>query len=225
MFRDESAVDPNCFAVQLVNRGFIVLAPEVIGFGDRRLMRDMRKDPQKASSCVSLSGQLLMLGRTLAGLRVYEAMRSVDYLLTRNDIDFGRIGCMGFSSGGLIAAMSVALDHRIQATVLSAFASTLHGTLWSITHCIDNYLPAILSIADLPELIGLIAPRGLFVEAGTGDPLFPISSVEDAIKQLSSMFKNHDAAHKFDFDLFPGSHEVCGRRAYDWLETQLMFIQ
>lgn len=209
------------FALKLVQRGMIVVAPEIIGFGDRRLLVDKEKDPKKNSSCFSLASRLLLYGKTLAGLRIYEAIRSLDYLLTRKDVDPERIGCMGFSGGGLIASLASALDERIKATVICAFTSTFRGSLLAMNHCIDNYMPSILPYADLPELIGLIAPRALFVESGIHDPLFPVASVQEAIVKLKEIYQAEGTEGKFEVDLFPGKHEVSGRKSYDWLAEQL----
>lgn len=209
------------FAVELVRRGLIVIAPEMIGFGDRRLAADRVKDPRKASSCFALSSRLLLIGHTLAGLRVFEAMRVLDYLMGREEVDSERIGCMGFSGGGLIAALSAALDDRIKAVVLSAFTSTFRGSLLAMNHCIDNYLPSIMEHADLPELIGLISPRPLFVESGLEDTLFPRASVQDALTWLEQIYQQEEACGRLEADLFPGKHEVSGRKSYDWLAQRL----
>ncbi|MFD0676274.1 MULTISPECIES: dienelactone hydrolase family protein [unclassified Paenibacillus] len=209
------------FAVQLVQRGMIAIAPEILGFGDRRMLADSAKDPRKSSSCSSLSSRLLLYGRTVAGLRLFEAGRALDYLATREDVDTDRIGSMGFSGGGLLASLGSALDERIQAAVICAYTSTFRGSLLSMNHCIDNYLPSILPEADLPELIGLIAPRGLFVESGIHDPLFPIQSVREAVRVLNEIYEAEDAIERFEVDLFPGKHEVSGRRSYDWLANKL----
>ncbi|UJF35616.1 dienelactone hydrolase family protein [Paenibacillus hexagrammi] len=212
---------PQHYAVQLVKKGMVVIAPEIIGFGDRRLSSDMKKDPKKSSSCAPLASRLLMYGKTLTGLRIYEAMRSLDYLRTREEADAERIGTIGFSGGGLIASLSAALDDRIKAAVVCAFTSTFRGSLLSVNHCIDNYLPAILPYADLPELIGLIAPRALFVESGLDDPLFPAESVREAAVVLREIYESTGHKERLEVDLFPGKHEVSGRQSFDWLEKQL----
>ena len=209
------------FALELVRRGMIVIAPEIIGFGDRRLAADRAKDPRKASSCFALSSRLLLYGQTLAGLRIFEAARVVDYLISREEVDPERIGCMGFSGGGLIASLSAALDDRVKAVVLCAFTSTFRGSLLAMNHCIDNYLPSILERADLPELIGLIAPRPLFVESGLEDTLFPAASVQDALLQLERIYREEVAMDRLTADIFPGKHEISGRKSYDWLAQRL----
>ena len=62
----------NRFAVELVKRGLLVVIPEIMGFGVRRMAEEIEANPNY-SSCGTLSSQLLMFGRTLAGMRVYES--------------------------------------------------------------------------------------------------------------------------------------------------------
>lgn len=87
------------FAVALVKRGYVVAAPELLGFGDRRLEED-RDAPPGVSSCTKIAAHLLMVGKTLAGHRVYETTRVLDYVSTRPEVDSERIGSMGISGGG-----------------------------------------------------------------------------------------------------------------------------
>ncbi|MDG0811280.1 dienelactone hydrolase family protein [Cohnella rhizosphaerae] len=87
------------FAVELALRGFAVAVPELLGFGDRRLREDIEAGPG-VYSCFRIAAHLLMHARTLAGLRIAETLRAVDYMSARPECDAERIGCMGFSGGG-----------------------------------------------------------------------------------------------------------------------------
>ena len=146
------------FAVQLVRRGMVVIAPDVAGFGERRLAADLARNPEAANSCHRLSTQLLMHGKTLAGLRVAETLRALDYLAERPEVQPDRIGIMGFSGGGLISFLCAALDERIRAAVLAGYPNTFKDSIMAVQHCICNYIPGMLSHAELPEWIGLISP-------------------------------------------------------------------
>ncbi len=75
-----------------------VIAPELIGFGDRMLSRDKQND--MPCSCELMAVQLLMSGRTLAGLRIFETMRVLDLIDTYSDAQKDSTGIMGFSGGG-----------------------------------------------------------------------------------------------------------------------------
>jgi dienelactone hydrolase len=208
-------------ALELVRRGLVVIAPEVVGFGDRKLERDEKQSPALGNSCYNLSVSLLMSGKTTAGLRVYEAMRAVDYLAGREEVDADRIGTMGHSGGGVVASLSAALDERIKASVVGIYANTYRGSILAMRHCLCNYIPGILSHAEMPDLLSLIAPRALFIEAGVHDPIFPIETTREAVQQLNLLYESIGANAQLESDLFEGAHEVSGRKSFDWLAHML----
>lgn len=209
------------FAVQLVKRGMAIIAPDVIGFGERRLLADLAENPNAPSSCYQLSTQLMMLGKTLTGLRVTEALKAFNYLASRSEVDADRIGLMGFSGGALIGYVAAVMEARINATVLTGFTNTIKDSIFAVHHCIDNYTPGLLVHAELPELIGLIAPRPLFLESGDKDPIFPVDGFRKAAADIQAIYEAEGAGAKLETDLFPGVHEISGRRAYDWLKDSL----
>lgn len=211
------------FAVSLVKQGFIVFAPELLGFGDRRLPEDSAaaaEDPGK-NSCFRLSSALLMIGQTMAGYRIYETMRALDYVQTRSEADAERIGIMGISGGGLVAGFTAALDQRIACTVVSGYANMFGASILSRSHCLDNYIPGILLEAEMPDLLGLIAPRGLFVESGTQDHLFGPAGAQEALARLRTIFAAAKRPGGIESDVFEGGHEIHGDPAFAWLRQQL----
>ncbi|MCJ7842086.1 hypothetical protein MUB24_14470 [Lederbergia sp. NSJ-179] len=210
------------FAVDLVQKGFAVVVPELIGFGDRKLQEDQGRGKPTDNSCYRLASQLLLYGKTLAGLRVYECIRVIDYLETQKEYDLSKLGCMGISGGGLVTAFTSILDERIKATVISGYTNTFKGSIIDRRHCLDNYIPNILQIAEMPELIGLIAPRALFIEAGKEDHLFPLEHVQIALTKLQEIYLAFDAETSLDAHIFDGGHEICGEQSYDWLVRQLL---
>jgi dienelactone hydrolase len=211
----------NHFAIQLVKKGMVVIAPDVIGFGERRMGADLENDPNAPSSCYRMSTQLLMLGKTLTGLRVTEMLETLDYFQARQDVDPERIGIAGFSGGSLISYVTAALDRRIRAALLIGFPNTFKDSIIAVHHCLCNYTPGILMEAELPELMGLIAPRPLFLESGDRDPIFPAHGFDKAVEELQTIYKQGGAEDRLAFDLFPGVHEISGRRSFDWLRQVL----
>ncbi|NBD24406.1 dienelactone hydrolase family protein [Paenibacillus glycinis] len=200
------------FAVELALRGHLVVAPELLGFGDRKLA----EDAERGDSCYRLSTNLLAMGQTMAGHRVFEALRCVDYLLARGDVDANRIGCMGISGGGLVASFAAAVDERIKAAVVSGFANTFQASILAVPHCIDNFVPGLSRLAEMPDLLGLIAPRPLLIEAGTRDPIFPLHAVDEAYDKLKAIYALLAAEPQLAYDRFEGDHEISGRLAFDW---------
>lgn len=208
------------FAVRLVQKGVVVIAPELVGFGDRKLEQDQECAP-KENSCYTLASHLLLYGKTLAGLRVFETKRAIDFAETLPQIDSSRIGCVGFSGGGLVAAFTSATDERIKATILSGYTNLFKKSIMNRRHCLDNYIPGIMSVGEMPEIIGLISPRPLFIEAGKKDHLFTEKYVKRAHERLEEIYTGQQARQNLEMEIFDGAHEVHGQSSFEWLQSQL----
>ncbi|MEM0002756.1 MAG: alpha/beta hydrolase family protein [Thermoproteota archaeon] len=204
------------FALELVKKGLIVIAPEQAGFGERREDADTKKGPNQ-SSCWSLSTWALLFGKTTIGRRVWDAMRAIDYLQTRSDVKKDAIGMMGISGGGTTTLFTSALDERIKAVVVSGYLNTFKDSILSIYHCIDNFIPGILKYGEMYDIASLIAPRALLVESGTKDDIFPIESTKYAYEKVREVYRFLGAEEKLDSDFFEGCHEISGRKSYDFL--------
>ena len=208
-------------AFALARRGIIAIAPEVVGFGDRRLKRDVRKQPDIPNSCFNLSVALLMSGKTTAGVRTMEAIRTLDYATTRPEVDTLRLGTMGFSGGGTVATLLAALDARVKASVVGIYANTFRTSILAMGHCLCNYIPRALEFFEMPDLLQLIAPRSLFIEAGAADPIFPLAGTNEAIREASRAYHQLGVPERFESHIHDGGHEVSGAQSVDWLTAQL----
>ena len=204
------------FAVELVKKGFIVAAPELFGFGELMLAPN-EKHIREGSSCFMLSTQLFMYKMTMAGIRVWQSERMLDYLASRDDVDPERIGVMGISGGGLASSFFTAYEKRIKACVVSGYLCTFKNSIMGIHHCIDNFIPGLLKNGEMADLFGLIVPRPMLIEAGTDDNIFPIDAVKSSYKRLEDLYGRLNAKDKIDIDIFKGEHQISGAKAYDFL--------
>ncbi|WP_112237796.1 dienelactone hydrolase family protein [Kribbella monticola] len=210
------------FAVRLVRKGLVVVAPDVVGFGERMTDVDRVYDPEATSSCYRLSMELLMSGYTLTGLRVAELSGVVDAMLAHPEVDPDRVGVFGHSGGSLWSLIAMALDERIKAGVLCGFANTFADSFLAVRHCACNFAPGLLAVADQPDLLALLAPRPLFLELGADDPIFPASGFRQAVDAVSKAYTDLAATDRFRTDLVPGvEHAVSGRFSFDWLAETL----
>lgn len=208
------------FALQAVKRGFVVIVPDMFGFGERRDKADIAEGPGK-SSCRQPSLAGMMMGITVPGIRVYDVMRCVDYLQTRPECDPKRIGCMGISGGGTITTFAAAVDERIGAALISGYLSYWHDSVFNILHCEDNYVPGVLKWAEMPDIAGLIAPRPVFFENGTRDSIFPLKSARQAFKHVKSVYELLGCVGRCQMQVFEGEHKFCGERGFGFMEQWL----
>jgi dienelactone hydrolase len=200
------------YAHQLAQRGYVVLAPDARTFGERA---------PGGETCTWMATAVLLLGKTLVGMRVWDAMRAVDVLRTRPEVDPGRIGCVGLSWGGTHTIYTTALDPRIKVAVVSGYFGSFEDMLIERGCCPCQYVPNILTVADLVDVVGLIAPRPLLIENGTEDSLYTTDIVASEFEKLKRVYAVAGVADHVALDMFPGAHRWNGVLAYEWLERWL----
>jgi fermentation-respiration switch protein FrsA (DUF1100 family) len=200
------------YGVQLVKRGYVVLAPDGRAFGE--LASD-------GMNCTWLLTASMLLGKTVVGMRVWDAMRSIDYLEALPEVDPDRIGCVGLSWGGTWTAYTSALDERIKAAIVSGYFSTFRDMLIERSCCPCQYLSGIRLYADFPDIVALIAPRPLFIEYGSRDPLYTRSEVLKAYEKLRHVYGLLGCDDRLFLDIFEGGHMFSGRNSLPWLDKWL----
>jgi dienelactone hydrolase len=213
------------FAVELVHRGFLVAAPEISGFGERQtdfsyLDRDLGQEIPN-STCTHTAALAFHLGGSVVGLRVHDSLRLVDYLTTRPDVDPAALGAMGISGGGLATFFSTCIDPRIRACVVSGYFCTFQDSILAMHHCLCNFVPGLARFGEMYDLAGLIAPRPMLVESADRDPIFPRFAVEKSVAKARQIYQVFGAADQLETDYFPGTHQIGGGRAYDFLKEKL----
>lgn len=209
----------NNFALQCVRQGYVTLALEMIGFGHRRDAA-ARKNGPEASSCMPAAGAALLLGETMVGWRVWDTIRAIDLLSGLSQIDPSRIGLIGISGGGTVASYTAALDERVGCTVLSGSFCTFRDSIFSVAHCIDNYVPGILKWFEVADIAAMIAPRLLFCESGNLDDLFPEPGVRQAFNEAQKAYNAMNAAKNIELEIFNAGHIFDGRKAFDWMKQR-----
>jgi dienelactone hydrolase len=208
------------FALQVAEHGMAAVAIEPMAFGCRRDALTVAKGPT-AYACQPVAGSALLLGETMIGWRVYDVMRTIDWIESRPALDARKIGCIGISGGGTCALFSAAVDTRIQATLVSGYLNTFRACIMSMSHCMDNYVPGILKWAEMYDVAGLIAPRQLFSEAGDRDPIFPAAAARESFEHVKKVYEVFGAPDAVQQEIFPGVHEFHGVRGIPFIAEAL----
>ena len=175
------------YADELARHGFVVLCPDAIYFGSQRIDTDLMPDdflkvyPDLKSSdknkvigaynqlCGSyeniMARYFFASGTTWPGILFHGDRVSVDYLLTRPEVDPSRIGCIGLSIGGFRSAHLFGLDPRISAGVdagwMTSYSKQIDNHLRNHTWMI--YVPRQLEFLDLPDVVTLSVPKPLMI--------------------------------------------------------------
>lgn len=208
------------FAIQAVEHGMAAVAIEPMAFGCRRDEAAIAKSLGN-SVCQPVAGAALLLGETMIGWRVFDVMRTIDWIETRKDLDSKRVGCMGISGGGTCTTFSSALEPRIRVAYISGYLNTFYDSIFSLSHCIDNYVPGILQWAEMYDVAGLIAPRPLFVESGEKDNIFPIAASRSSFERVKKVYGVFNAGSLCEQETFDGPHAFWGRRGLPFCAKHL----
>jgi dienelactone hydrolase len=208
------------FAIQAVEHGMAAVAIEPMAFGCRR-DAITRKKGLGTSACQPAAGAALLLGQTMIGWRVYDVMRTIDWIESRPELDAKRVGCMGISGGGTCTTFASALEPRIRAAMISGYLNTFRDCIMSLSHCIDNYVPGILNWAEMYDVAGLIAPRPMLAESGERDEIFPIAASRASYERVKKVYEVFGAGNVVEHETFPGPHSFWGKRGLPFLARHL----
>ena len=208
------------YALQCVEHGYAVLAIEQLAFGARRDDAARKAGPQ-VESCRPAACAAVLLGQTMGGWRVWDAMRAIDYLATRPEVDASRVATLGASGGGTTSLLTAAVDERVKLAVVSAYFNTFRDSIVQISHCPDNYVPGLLTDMELYDVSGLVAPRALFVESGRNDRIFPIAGSQTAAGKAREIYAAFGTPDRFGYEIHDGGHEVHLVGAFEFLSHRL----
>lgn len=155
----------------------------------------------------------LSLGFTPAGPEVWNAIRALDYLETRPEVDSQRIAVTGISGGGAMTWYTAAVDDRVRVAspVCSTWSVEHHTALNAVHENCDCIYFVNTFLADLPSVGALIAPRPLKILNAMRDPSFPAPGYHGVFQRTHAIYElygagdriqeyEHDAPHS---DILP----------------------
>jgi len=158
---------------------------------------------------------------------VWDVMRLVDYLDTRDDVDPVRIGLIGISKGGIETYLAAAADPRIAVAVpcigVESFRWALDHNDWQgrigtiqpafdtiakengvtnassvfVQKFYDRVVPGIDGEFDGPEMLALIAPRPLLVINGDSDARTPLHGLKECTDAAQKVYDADNATNNF----------------------------
>ena len=108
--------------------GLAVLSIDPVGQGERLSYVDEKTDEVKIPGAVPehqhFGHQCFLTGNYPIRYFICDAMRAIDYIETREELDSEKIGATGTSGGGTMTSLIMAYDKRIKAATPSCFLTT-----------------------------------------------------------------------------------------------------
>lgn len=172
-------------ASDLARQGFAVLIIDPIGQGERR---ETALHPVFEHNL--LGRRLGLAGEQFASWRTYDAIRGLDYLISRDEVDSSVIGVTGCSGGCTIASYVLALDERPTMAALSCAITTWQHNVEN-EHPIDiEQLPQTLGIEklELADLLIAAIPRPILI-MGQSNDFFDLRGTREIQAELDKFYK------------------------------------
>ena len=211
-------------SANLARKGFVVLAYDPVGQGERQ----QAYDPRMRRSLIggpteqhfSNGAAAILMGQSVARYFIHDGMRAIDYLVTRPDVDPERIGATGCSGGGTQTTYIAALDPRVKvaavACYMNSFRTLFAGSIGDSEQSVPGFLAAGLDQADYVELF---APKPWLITSTEGD-FFTPAGARQVFEEAQRWYTLYGAEERIKWGVGPGGHGtplVVREAIYDWM--------
>ncbi|MEO7414356.1 MAG: acetylxylan esterase [Opitutaceae bacterium] len=211
------------FMTELARAGFIAVSIDGRYHGDRSKSRKGSAEYVDAILRAFRTGQEHPFFYDTA----WDAMRLIDYLETRDDVDPKRIGLFGISKGGIETYLTAAADPRVAVAVpciaVESFRWAVENNSWqsrigTVQAAFDSaakdtgiekpgaefvhtfysrVAPGLDREFDGPSMVPLIAPRPLLSINGEVDPRTPMPGLQLCVEATHAAYRATGADEKF----------------------------
>ncbi|WP_018616961.1 alpha/beta hydrolase [Segetibacter koreensis] len=208
---DGKGHNPNlAYAKELAQRGYVVIAPDYPGFGDLKGY-DFTNDTYESGTMKS----------------IFDNIRCIDFLQSREDVDPDRIGVIGHSLGGHNALFTAAFDTRLKVIISSCGWTIMDfynagedvtkrygGRLGPWAQ--DRYMPLLREKYkldpkkipfDFSDVIAALAPRAFFSNSPVNDGNFAVAGVRKGIEDVSEVYRFLGAEDKLELRYPNSQHD------------------
>jgi len=197
-------------AANLALRGFVVLAFDPVGQGEREQTYDQRVDRPLAGWSVpehiQAGTQSILIGESVARYFIWDAKRALDYLISRPDVDAAHLGATGCSGGGALTTFIGALDPRLKAVAPACFINSYRLLFAGQDPDSEMSLPNLLSSGlDMADYVELSAPTPWLILATEGDYFTP-AGARLVYEEARRWFGLYGAEDKLRFFIGGGPH-------------------
>jgi cephalosporin-C deacetylase-like acetyl esterase len=147
-------------------------------------------------------------GYTPAGVEVWNAIRAIDYLESRPEVDASRIGMTGRSGGAAMTIFTASVEPRIKAAVAGMGSNTYAATIGAANamHC-DCMFTINSHQHDMLHQSALIAPRPLQLTHGRLDLSFPEEGYREVEQRIGDLYRAYGHPERFQNLVLDHGHQ------------------
>ncbi len=218
-------------SILLAKNGIACLNYDPIGQGERNQLLDAQGKPAIRGSTgehTQVGIGALLVGWSTASYRIWDGIRSLDYLASRPEIDAKRLGCTGCSGGGTLTSYLMALDDRILAAAPSCYVTSLERLFATIgpQDAEQNITGQVAFGMEHADYLTMRAPRPTLLLTGTRD-FFDIQGAWTTFreaKQVYGVLGRGEAVDLLEFDMPHGYPKTHREGAVRWFRRWLLGV-
>lgn len=191
----------------LARHGYVVLAVDALLWGERGRKEGASYDVQQA-----LASNFLQMGTSWGAFIHMDDVRSAEFLASLPFVDKERVGCLGFSMGAYRSWMLGALADAVRASASVCWMNTTEYLMTPTNNqnkggsAYAMLVPGLRRYLDYPHVASIACPKPTLLFNGTRDKLFPVEGVNDAYREMQSVWKSQGASDRLVTRLWDETH-------------------
>ncbi|MBR2632582.1 MAG: acetylxylan esterase [Lentisphaeria bacterium] len=189
----------------MAKQGIIAICPDPFGQGERK--QYYTPDINNVVEHNIINRRLLPMGDNTGNWRTWDAIRAIDYLVSRDDVDTSRLGIAGNSGGGTMTSIVNAVEDRLSAACPNCYITRWHRN-------IENELPvdaeqiiegAAANGGDMADLLLAVAPRPIAI-GGQANDFFDIRGTREVYEEVKHIYTILGYPERVHLTVGPVSH-------------------
>jgi len=197
--------------LNLVKKGIIVLAIDPIGQGEHVQYFDPGINFSSIGYTVIehcyLGNQCFMSGVSPGRYFIWDGIRGIDYLLTRDDVDPERIGVTGFSGGGTVSSYIAAFDDRVKVSVPCSWSTASRRQLETkgVQDAETIFVHGLAEGITFEDLIEVRAPKPTLLTFVSRDQYLSIQGARESYQEAKKTYAS--LGYEDNLDLVEDDYE------------------
>ena len=200
------------FGIRMATLGIASFVCDPIGQGERSQVVNEEVKPLYSATTTEhflMGVGSILVGRNTATYMIWDAMRAIDYVCTRDDIDSTKVGYTGCSGGGTLTSYVMSLDPRVTSAAPACYLTTFQKLIETRgpQDSEQNIFGQLAFGMDHPDYVIMRAPRPTLITSTTGD-YFDIKGAWENYRQAKRVYGVLGYPHKVDMVEVEGTHGV-----------------
>ena len=199
-------------AILFALNGFVVFVVDPSSQAERHQLTDKDGRPQTRGGTTEhtiVNGAASLVGTGTVAFQLWDNVRALDYLESRQEVDKQRIGCLGNSGGGTQTTFLLAFDDRIKvASTCSFIASRERNFEWfGPSDGCSHILFEGQAQLEISDYLIMFAPKPVLVLAGKYD-FVDYYGTTKAYSEAKALYRAMGSPEKIDLFSVEDGHGI-----------------